>query len=100
MFTLLELSIVGAYLAVLAVLMALIQIYKPGEQKQKQSSEAFVEDTLDVSDSEEETAQFNPETEQFQITENPMFSHQESNDEEPPTELRRRTVSALIDEIY
>jgi hypothetical protein len=50
MLTLLEFTIFGAYLAVLAVLMALIQIYKPGEQKQ--SSEAFVEDTLDVSDSE------------------------------------------------
>jgi len=98
MLTLLEFTIFGAYLAVLAVLMALIQIYKPGEQKQ--SSEAFVEDTLDVSDSEEETAQFNPETEPFQMTENPMFSHQESNDEEPPTELRHRTVSALIDQIY
>ena len=96
MLTVLEFTIFGAYLAVLAVLMALIQIYKPGEQSYKE----VVEDTLDVSDSEEEKAPFNPETEPFQMTENPMFSHQESNDEELPTELRHRTVSALIDQIY
>jgi hypothetical protein len=72
MLTLLEFTIFGTYLAVLVVLVALIQVYKPGQQTQ---SPSVVEDIYDVSDDESEKAPFNPEDEPYVMTENPIFSH-------------------------
>jgi hypothetical protein len=83
MLTLYEFTVFGLYLAMLTVLMITIQITNPGKQIREAlhpqielTDETFTEHYED--DSEEEKAPFNPQEEAYKMTENPMFSHQES----------------------
>jgi hypothetical protein len=89
MMTLYEFTVFGIYLAMLTVILITIQLTNPGKAAREAlhpqiefPNEKFVEDTYDVSDSEDEKTPFNPETESFKMTENPMFSDIESKKED------------------
>jgi hypothetical protein len=84
MMTLYEFTVFGLYLFMLLVFMVTIQVTNPGKQIREtlhgEYKESIPHDDDDVSDAEEEQekAPFNPEEEPYKMTENPMFSHQDS----------------------
>jgi len=79
--SLLEFLIFGLYLAMLTLGILGVQILEQmrlANMKQltiEDSSEKFVESEFEEPDSDDEQAPFNPDTEQYTMTENPMLRH-------------------------
>jgi hypothetical protein len=90
--TLLEFLIFGLYLAMLTLGILGVQILEEMRLKNKQlvvledSDEKFVESELEEPSSEDEHPPFNPESEDFTMTENPMLRHR-NNTEMPSMEM-------------
>jgi hypothetical protein len=86
MLTLFEFTYFAVYLTLITAWIVMIQMVNPGRQirealQVQYTDEKFVENFQEEepeSEAEEEKAPFNPEEEPYKMTENPMFSHQES----------------------
>lgn len=84
--SLLEFFILAIYLSFLTSVIVAIQVLNPGKamreaQKVEVVEEPFLESELEEPESEEEKAPFNPETEQYTMTENPMLRHRNVMDD-------------------
>lgn len=87
--TLFEFTILGLHLAMITFMLVLIQLYNPGAAMRQamtieDKGEPFVEPEFEEpdSDSEPETkAPFNPEEEDFTMTENPMLRNRNAQKE-------------------
>ena len=69
----------------LTIFVVVIQIYQPGKQTSEtilveDTQEAFVESEMEEPDSEDEKPPFNPETEKYEMTENPMLRHRHTEE--------------------
>ena len=79
--TLLEFLIFGIYLAMLTLGIIGVQILEQMRLDNKQqitiedTNEKFVQSEFEEPDSDDEQPPFNPETEQYTMTENPMLRH-------------------------
>jgi hypothetical protein len=74
----LEFFILGSYLCLLASVIVAIQVFQLGktiEDKKEQTLEIVEEPFLESESELEEKKPFNPETEEYTMTENPMLRH-------------------------
>ncbi len=85
MLTLYEFTIFGIHLAILLAWLIAIQMLNPGKAVREalhpetieavESNEKFVQAEFEEPDSDSEQEPFNPEKENFTMTENPMLRH-------------------------
>jgi hypothetical protein len=76
--SLFEFFYLGMYLCLLTSIIVVIQVYQPGktlEDKKEQTLEIVEEPFLESESELEEKKPFNPETEEYTMTENPMLRH-------------------------
>ena len=76
----LEFFILAIYLSFLLSVIVVIQVLNPGKAiREAQKVEVVEEPFLD---SEDEKPEFNPETEEYEMTENPMLRHRKIEQKE------------------
>jgi len=73
--SLFEFFILGIYLSFLTSIIVLIQVFNPGKMTREYQTMKVLESEFEEPESEDERPPFNPETEEYTMTENPMLRH-------------------------